>query len=74
VSISSDDNTDSTKPDGEYDSELDSDVIMRMEDDVAAPDGVDLDGDVDMETDFEDEEDEEKKKEEVNEDEEEDAD
>jgi hypothetical protein len=48
VSISSDDDPDSTESDGEYDSELDPDVDMRMEDDVNALDGVDLDGDVDM--------------------------
>jgi len=60
VSIPSEDDTDSTESDGEYDSECDSDVDMRMEDDeVDAPDGVDLDGDVDMERDSEDEEDEE---------------
>jgi hypothetical protein len=51
VSISSDDDTDSTELDGEYDSELDPDVDMRIEDDVDAPDGVDLDSDVDMERD-----------------------
>jgi hypothetical protein len=63
VSISSDDDTDSTESDGEYDSELDPDVDMRMEDDVDAPDGVDLDGDVDMERDGDDEEEEDEKKE-----------
>jgi hypothetical protein len=42
VSISSNDDTDSTeKSDGEYDSELNPDVDMRMEDDVDAPDGAD---------------------------------
>ena len=46
MSISSDDDTDSTELDSEYDSELDPDVYMSMEDDVDAPDGVDLDGDV----------------------------
>jgi hypothetical protein len=35
--------------DGEYDSEHDSDVHIRMEDDVNALDGVEYDGDVDME-------------------------
>jgi len=59
VSISSDDDTDSTKLDGRYDSERDSDGDMRMQDDVDAPDGVDLEGDVDMERDGDDEEDEE---------------
>jgi hypothetical protein len=59
VSISFDDDTDSTQSDGEYDSELDPDVDMCMEDDVDGPDGVDLDGDVDMERDGENAEDEE---------------
>ena len=55
MSISSDDDTDSTeKWGGEYDSEQDSDVDMCMEDDVDAPDGVDLDDDVDMERDGDD--------------------
>jgi len=76
MSISSDDDTDSAELDGEYDSELD--VDMCMEDDVDAPDGVDIHGDVDMERDGEDGEDEEeedeKEEEVVNEDEEEDED
>jgi len=76
VSISSDDDTDSTESDGEYDSERDSNVDMRMEDDVDTLDGVDLDGDVDMERDGEDEEDEkeedDKEEKEVEEEEEED--
>jgi hypothetical protein len=63
VSISSDDDTDSTESDGEYDSELDPDVVMCIEDDVDAPDGVDLDGDVDMERDGDDEAEEDEKKE-----------
>jgi len=55
MSISSDDDTDSTEQsDSEFDSELAPDVDMRMEDDVDAPDGVDLDGDVDMERDADD--------------------
>jgi len=41
MSMSSDDDTDSTESDGKYHSELDPDVDMRMEDDVDAPDGVD---------------------------------
>jgi hypothetical protein len=41
VAISSDNDTDSTKSDGEYDSGRDSDVNMVMEDGVDAPDGVD---------------------------------
>ena len=79
-SISSDDDTDSTKLDSEYHSEGDCDVDMHMVDDVDAPDGIDLEGDVDMERDGddEDEEDEEKEdekaEEEVDEDEEEDED
>ena len=79
MSISSDDDTDSTESDGEYDSALDPDVDMRMGDDVDTPDGVDLDGDVDMNRDRDDEEEEDEKKdneveEEVGEDEEEDKD
>ena len=59
VSISSDDDPDSTeKSDSEYDSEHNSDVDIRMEDDVDAPDGIDLDGDVDMERDGDDDEEE----------------
>ena len=41
MSISSDDGADSSRLDGEYDSEGDSDVVMRLEDEVDAPDGVD---------------------------------
>jgi hypothetical protein len=63
MAISSDDDTDSTEPDGEYDSEHDSNVDMRGEDDVDAPDSVDFDSDVDMERDSEDEEDEEEENE-----------
>ena len=48
MSISSDDDTDATKSDSEYESEHDPHVNMHMEDDVDAPDGVDLDGNVDM--------------------------
>jgi hypothetical protein len=62
LSISSDDDTDSTEVLGsEYDSQSDSDVDMHMEDDVDTLDGVDLDGYVDMEVDsnYEEEEDEE---------------
>jgi len=72
VSISSDDDPDTTELDGEYDSEHDSDVDMHMEDDVDAPDGVDLHGDVDMESDGDDEEeDDEEEEDEEKEDEEE---
>jgi len=62
VSISSDGDIDSPKLDGEYYSELDPDVDMGMEDDADAPEGIDLDGNVDMEWDCEDEEEEEEKK------------
>ena len=56
MTIASDDDTDSTKESvGKYDTALDSDVVMRMEDDVDAPDGIGLDGDVDIETDGDDE-------------------
>jgi hypothetical protein len=56
VSISSDDDTDSTEEsETQFVSELDPDVDMRMEDDVDAPDGIDLAGDVDMERDGDDE-------------------
>jgi hypothetical protein len=58
VSISSDDDIDSTESDGKYNSELDPDVDMHMEDAVDAPDGVDLDGNVDMERDSDDDEEE----------------
>jgi len=59
VSISSYDDTSSTKElDGAYDSEHESDVDMRMEDDVDAPDGIDLDSDLDMESDGHNEEEE----------------
>jgi len=78
MSLSSDDGTDSTELDSQYDSERESDVDMHMEDDVDALDGIDLDGDVDMEKDGEDKEDEEDKDEtkdqEVDEDEKEDED
>jgi hypothetical protein len=66
VSITSDDDTDSTEPHGKYASELD--VDMCMEDDADALDSVDIDGDVDMERDGEDgqdEEEEDEKEEEV---------
>jgi hypothetical protein len=59
MTIFSDDNTDSTTSDSEYDSECDSDGDLRIEDHVDAPDGVDLNGDGDMERDCKDEEDEE---------------
>jgi len=77
VSISSDDDTDSTaESDGKYDSEPDSDVDMCMEDDVDAPCGIDLDGDVDMEqdSDNEEEDDEQEEDEEEKDEEEEDED
>jgi hypothetical protein len=79
VPISSDDVTNSTESDGEYNSELDPVVDMHMEDDVDAPDSIDLDGDVDMERDDEHEEEEDEKNEdeeevEVDQDEQEDKD
>jgi len=83
VSISSDDDTDSSKSDSKYASEHDPDVLMHVEDNVDALDGDDFDGDVDMEmtSDHEKEEDkeeedneEEDKEEEADEDEEEDKD
>jgi hypothetical protein len=55
VSISSDDDTDFTESDGDDDSELDVDICM--EDYVDAPDGVHIDGYVDMQRDGEDGED-----------------
>jgi len=76
MSISSEDDTDFTESDGEYDSELEVDIYM--EDNVHTPDCFDIDGDVDMERDGEDGEDEEeedeKEEEVVDEDEEEDED
>jgi hypothetical protein len=80
MSISSDNDTDSSKVGSEYYSELDPDVDMRMEDDVDAPDDVDFDGNVDMERDGEaeveedEEEDDEKEEEVVAEEEEEEKD
>jgi hypothetical protein len=61
MSISSDDDCDCTVSDGEYDSARDSDVHMRIEDDVDSLDGIHLDGDVDMARDSQDLEDEEEK-------------
>jgi len=59
VGISSDDDTASTKKShGKCDSEHDSDVEMRMEDDVDTPGSVDLNGDVDIEKDGDDDEEE----------------
>jgi hypothetical protein len=76
MSMSSADDTDSTEKSGcEYDSDLNPDVDMRMADDVNAPDGGDLDGDLHMERDSDnDEEDNEEKEDEEKEDEEEDKD
>jgi hypothetical protein len=52
MSIFSHDDTDSTKEsDGDYDTEHYSNLDMRMEDDVDALDGIDLDCDGDMERD-----------------------
>ena len=59
MSISSADDTNSTKEsDGEYDSVHDPHIDMRMENDVDAPDVVDLDRDLHMERDSDDEEEE----------------
>ena len=75
MSISSDDDTVSTKEsDGEYDSEHYSDVDMRMEDDVDAPDGFDFDANVDMDRDGDDDEEEDEEEDEKKEDEDEDED
>jgi hypothetical protein len=75
MSISQDDVTDFTeKSDGQYDSEQDCDMNMRMEDDVNAPDRVDYDDDVDMERDGDDDEEEAEEKEDDEEVEEEDED
>ena len=51
MSISSDDDTNSTESDNEYDSECDSYVDRQMEDNVDTPDSVDLEGDVLVESD-----------------------
>jgi hypothetical protein len=59
MSVSSDDETDLIKLDGEYDSVRDADVDMPLQDDVDTPDSFDLHGDVVMERDSEAEEDEE---------------
>jgi hypothetical protein len=78
VSICSDDDTYSTESDSKYDSELDPDVFMHVEDDVDAPYGVDFDGDLEMgmhgDNELEEDEDKEDEKEEkeVDEDEKED--
>ena len=80
MSISSDNDTNFTESDGEYNSERDSVVDMRMEDAVDALDGIDLVSDEDMERDGEDEDEEDEEKEdrkeeeEVDEDDEEDED
>jgi len=74
MSISSEDDTDSTESDGEYDSELDPDVNMRLQDDVDTLDGVDLDGDVAKERDSDDDEGKDEEKEDEEEVEEDDED
>jgi len=48
VAISSDDDTDSTKSDGDYDSGHDPDVNMHVEEEVDTPDSTDLDCNVDI--------------------------
>jgi len=73
VSTSLDNDTDSTELDGNHDSQHDPGVDMHMEDDVEKLEGVELDGDVDMEWDVDDDEEEdEEEKDEEKEDEEED--
>ena len=74
MSISSDDDIDSTRSDGEYDSEHDSDVVMRMEDNVDTPDSVDLDGDMDIERNGDDEEEKDEEEEDMDEEDEEEED
>jgi hypothetical protein len=76
MSVSSDDDTDSTeKSDSEFDSDLDPDVDMHMEDNVDAPDGIQLEGDVDIERDGDNDQGEDQEEEdEMKEDEEEDKD
>jgi len=75
VSISSDDDTDTTeKSDGKHDSEHDCDVDMRMEEDVDAPCAVDLGGDVNMERDGDNAEEEDKVEEDEEEEDEEEED
>ena len=72
MSISSDDDTDSTEEsDGKHYSEYNSDVDMHMEDDVDAPYGTYDDGGVDMERDGDDIEEHEEDDDEVEDDEEE---
>jgi hypothetical protein len=58
VAISSDHNTHSTESDCKYDSQHVHDVDMCKEDDVDAPDGVDLDGGVEKQCDGDDEQEE----------------
>ena len=70
MSIPADGDTDSTESDGEYDSEHDPVVDMRMEDNVDTLDSVDLDGDVDMERDGDDEVEEDEEEEDEDEEEE----
>jgi len=77
MSIFSDNDPNSPKSDGKYDSDHDPDVDMCMEDNVNALDCVDLEGNVDMERDGDDEEEEdeeEEDEEEEDEDEKEDQD
>jgi hypothetical protein len=56
VSTSSNNDTDSTEDSvSKFDSELDPFVNMRVQDEQNAPDGIDFDGNVDMEREFDDE-------------------
>jgi hypothetical protein len=63
MSISAEDETDSTESHREYYSELHPNADMRMEDDVDTQDSVDLDGDVDMEWDGDNDEEKDEEKE-----------
>jgi hypothetical protein len=61
------------KLDGKYESELDPDVDMHMEDDVNTPDSVEIDCDVDLGRDSEDDEEEDEQEDDEKEEEEEDV-
>jgi len=63
VSISTDDDTDSARSDGEYDSGLHPDVDMPMEDNVDPLGRIGVDSDVDMEWDGDDEQEEDEEEE-----------
>ena len=63
MSISSDEDTDSTEPDTEYDSEHDTTVDLYIVVESDAPDSIDLDSNADMERDGDDKEEEDEEKE-----------